>query len=118
MSGLPSIMLNREGATDTTPPHSSPRRWTSRPSGPPGAISIAGRCGVYPTPQEGAIPMSAPESPNPDIRAIVVPPAEDRLGVLSATADVVRATRLVRLDRAALDGLAARWAGEPWPERA
>ncbi|HST88227.1 MAG TPA: queuosine salvage family protein [Ktedonobacterales bacterium] len=62
--------------------------------------------------------MSAPDSPDPDIPAIVTLPAQDRLGVLSATADVVRATRLVRLDHGALDGLAARWARDPWPEQA
>lgn len=59
--------------------------------------------------------MSAPD---PDVREIIVPPPEDRLGVLRATADVVRATRLVRLDRDALGGLVARWAGEAWPEQA
>lgn len=59
--------------------------------------------------------MSAPD---PDVREIIVPPTEDRLGVLRATADVVRATRLVRLDRDALGGLVARWAGEAWPEQA
>jgi Potential Queuosine, Q, salvage protein family len=54
----------------------------------------------------------------PPTDAIVAPPADDALGVLTATSSVVRAARLVRLDRAAIDALADRWAAEPWPEQA
>ena len=43
------------------------------------------------------------------------PPTGDRLGVLSATARVMREARLVRIDRAAVETLAARWAGAEWP---
>ena len=43
------------------------------------------------------------------------PPAGDRLGVLSATARVMRAARLVRIDRTAVETLAARWAEAEWP---
>ncbi len=43
------------------------------------------------------------------------PPASDRLGVLSATARVMREARLARIDRAAVEALAARWAGAEWP---
>src|SRR5258708_31009649 len=50
--------------------------------------------------------------------AAIQPPADDPLGVLSATALIVRAARLVRIERAALEALAERWAGEPWPEQA
>ncbi len=59
--------------------------------------------------------MSSPPSRE---QAIVLPPREDPLGVLTATAEVVRAARLVRIDWRALDALAARWATEPWPEQA
>jgi hypothetical protein len=48
----------------------------------------------------------------------ISPPADDRLGVLTGTAPVVRAARLVRLDRRALEAVAARWAEQPWPEEA
>jgi hypothetical protein len=48
----------------------------------------------------------------------VQPPAGDRLGVLSATAGVVRVAALARLDLAAIERLAARWAASPWPEDA
>ena len=48
----------------------------------------------------------------------IVPPEHDRLGVLSATAPVVRAARLVRIAPAAIEALADRWAGQPWPEQA
>ena len=43
------------------------------------------------------------------------PPAGDRLGVLTATARVMREARLVHIDRAAVEALAARWAGAEWP---
>lgn len=42
-------------------------------------------------------------------------PRGDRLGVLTATARVMREAELVRIDRAALDALAARWADSDWP---
>lgn len=45
----------------------------------------------------------------------IQPPAEDRLGVLTTTAPVVRAARLVRLAEDAIATLAQRWASEPWP---
>lgn len=50
--------------------------------------------------------------------ATIAPPEYDRLGVLTATAAVVRAARLVRLDQPAIEALASRWAAEPWPEQA
>lgn len=43
------------------------------------------------------------------------PPTGDRLGVLTATARVMREARLVHIDRAAVEALAARWAGAEWP---
>lgn len=49
--------------------------------------------------------------------AVLLPPAHDPLGVLSATAEVVRSARLVRIDRPAIEALARRWAGAPWPEQ-
>jgi hypothetical protein len=56
--------------------------------------------------------------PGDPTSTVVAPPADDPLGVLTATAPVVRAARLVRIDRAALDALADRWAAAPWPEQA
>ncbi|HEX3270479.1 MAG TPA: queuosine salvage family protein [Ktedonobacterales bacterium] len=47
---------------------------------------------------------------------LIQPPAEDRLGVLTGTARVVRETSLVHLDLDAIEQLAARWASESWPE--
>ena len=44
------------------------------------------------------------------------PPARDRLGVLSATARVLREAQDVRLDLAAIERLAGRWAAALWPE--
>jgi hypothetical protein len=55
--------------------------------------------------------------PPADEPTTVLPPPVDPLGVLTATAAVVRAARLVRIARSALDILAARWAAEPWPEQ-
>lgn len=49
--------------------------------------------------------------------ASIAPPPSDRLGVLSATASVVRAARLVHLDHHGLLALAERWAQTPWPEQ-
>ena len=43
-------------------------------------------------------------------------PRNDRLGVLTATARVMHEAELVRIDRAALAALAARWAAAEWPE--
>jgi hypothetical protein len=43
------------------------------------------------------------------------PPTSDRLGVLTATARVMREARLVHIDRAAVEALAARWADAEWP---
>lgn len=48
----------------------------------------------------------------------VQPPDTDRLGVLTATAPVVRAARFVRLNGAALAMLAQRWASAPWQDQA
>lgn len=53
-----------------------------------------------------------------ELDAVVAPLVHDPLGVLSATAPVVRAARLVRLSRPAVEALAARWASSPWPEQA
>ena len=58
-----------------------------------------------------------PSDDSPSFDDEVMPPKHDRLGVLSATAEVVRAARLVRLDHLALDALAQRWATESWPEQ-
>jgi Potential Queuosine, Q, salvage protein family len=44
-------------------------------------------------------------------------PVPDRLGVLSATAQVVRHARYLALDRDAVSALAERWALQPWPEQ-
>lgn len=55
--------------------------------------------------------------PDPMANA-VAPPANDRLGVLTATAEVVQAAQLVRLEPAAIEALASRWAADPWPEQA
>ena len=46
------------------------------------------------------------------------PPADDHLGVLTATAPIVRVARLVRIDPAALSTLAERWSAAPWPDQA
>jgi hypothetical protein len=48
--------------------------------------------------------------------ALIQAPADDPLGVLSGTALIVHAARLVRIEHAALETLAERWANEPWPE--
>jgi Potential Queuosine, Q, salvage protein family len=45
-------------------------------------------------------------------------PTPDRLGVLSATAQVMRHARHLALDRAATRVLAQHWAVQPWPEQA
>jgi hypothetical protein len=47
--------------------------------------------------------------------ARIAPPPDDRLGVLTTTAPVARAARRVRIEPAALGGLAARWAEGEWP---
>lgn len=57
----------------------------------------------------------------PDFGALVTlgavqPPAVDRLGVLSATAQVVCAAQQVRIVPEAVGEVAARWAQAPWPE--
>lgn len=46
------------------------------------------------------------------------PPDDDRLGVLTTTAPVVRETTLVRLEAPRVDALASAWAAAPWPEQA
>ncbi len=46
----------------------------------------------------------------------LIPPASDPLGVLTTTAPVVQAARLVALDEAAIAALAVRWAGASWPQ--
>ncbi|HEX9035951.1 MAG TPA: queuosine salvage family protein [Ktedonobacterales bacterium] len=43
------------------------------------------------------------------------PPARDRLGVLTATARVMREATLVRISRPAVERLAVRWADAEWP---
>ncbi len=50
--------------------------------------------------------------------ATIQPPEDDDLGVLTGTAAIQRAARLVRIDRPALEALAERWAREAWPEQA
>lgn len=45
----------------------------------------------------------------------IEPPVDDRLGVLSGCAPVVRAGALVTLDGAAVERMADRWAGVSWP---
>jgi hypothetical protein len=47
--------------------------------------------------------------------ATITPPPEDRLGVLTSTAPVVRSARRARIEPAALAALAARWAQSDWP---
>ncbi len=47
-----------------------------------------------------------------EIVDLLQPPANDRLGVLTGTARVVREASLVRLDLDAIERLAARWASE------
>jgi Potential Queuosine, Q, salvage protein family len=64
---------------------------------------------------QGEHQMTAPDR---EAWAAIHPPADDPLGVLSGTAPIVRAARLVRIESAALEALAERWAGEPWPEQA
>ncbi len=44
------------------------------------------------------------------------PPTGDRLGVLTATARVMRDARLVHIDRTAVEALATRWADAEWPD--
>ncbi len=51
-------------------------------------------------------------------QVLIAPPANDGLSVLSATAPVVRAARMVRIVPAAIEALAERWAEQPWPEQA
>jgi hypothetical protein len=51
-----------------------------------------------------------------EIAEMLQPPADDRLGVLTGAAHVLREASLVRLDLEAIERLAARWADEPWPE--
>lgn len=55
---------------------------------------------------------SQPHSSSPAL----LPPSPDRLGVLTATARVLRQARSVQLDFAAVERLAVRWAASPWPE--
>jgi hypothetical protein len=47
----------------------------------------------------------------------IAPPADDPLGVLTTTAPVVRAARLVAIDAARVAALAQAWAGGAWPEQ-
>jgi hypothetical protein len=54
----------------------------------------------------------------PELAAEVSPPAEDRLGVLRATAPILHAGTLVTLDAAGIGALADQWAATPWPEEA
>ena len=48
----------------------------------------------------------------------ITPPPDDRLGVLSSTAQVVSEARLVRLDAERAEALAEAWGAVPWPEQA
>ncbi len=48
----------------------------------------------------------------------IQPSRDDRLGVLTSTATVVRAARLVRIERERIAELAERWAAAAWPEGA
>jgi putative queuosine salvage protein len=48
----------------------------------------------------------------------ITPPRDDRLGVLTSTATVVRAARLVRIERERIVELPERWAAAAWPEGA
>src|SRR5579871_4105488 len=48
----------------------------------------------------------------------IQPPADDRLGVLTATAYVMQQAQYLTLDMQATQVLAERWANEPWPEQA
>lgn len=59
--------------------------------------------------------MSA-EPPIAALLRAVQPPAADRLGVLTATAQVLHESRLVDLDLAVIDQLTTRWSSAPWPE--
>src|SRR5262245_15688522 len=80
--------------------------------------SAARRAGTAAARKESSS-MSAPRPhPEPAAGDIVAPPADDRLGVLTATAPVVRAARRLHIDRPALIALADRWAAGPWPEAA
>jgi hypothetical protein len=51
-----------------------------------------------------------------EIVNMLQPPAEDRLGVLTGAAHVLREASLVHLELGAIERLATRWASEPWPE--
>jgi hypothetical protein len=51
-----------------------------------------------------------------EIAELLQPPADDRLGVLTGAAHVVREASLVHLDPDAIERLSLRWADEPWPE--
>lgn len=46
---------------------------------------------------------------------VIQPPADDPLGVLTSTAPVMRAARLVRLDAGRVVALAGEWATAAWP---
>lgn len=61
------------------------------------------------------MPATPPARHDNDWRATLTPPTVDRLGVLTATARVLRAARLVRLDLAAIAALAGGWAASAWP---
>src|SRR5215470_3204918 len=52
----------------------------------------------------------------PALAETMAPPKEDRLGVLSGTARVVRAGSLVTVDGAAVDSMARQWAETAWPD--
>ncbi len=64
---------------------------------------------TFGSPNEKGSDMSA-------LDALLTPPDDDTLGVLTSTARVVRESGLVALDLAALSALGARWADVPWPE--
>jgi hypothetical protein len=51
-----------------------------------------------------------------EIMEIIQPPPDDRLGVLTGAARVLREATLVDLDLGAIERVAARWANAPWPE--
>ena len=61
------------------------------------------------------MPATPPAPGDESWRATLTPPTTDRLGVLTATARVMRAARLVRLDSAAIAALARGWTASAWP---
>lgn len=86
------------------------RSASQRPTCRPGRSTMYSR--------NGGQPMETQWMPSRDLYDAIQPPNDDRLGVLSGTAPIVRAARFVRLDGEALTALARRWAHAPWPDQA